>query len=116
MNITGIQDFAATGATQQSAAPGKVAQVQNVEPAAKPEQRKEPSAEELKEIVEKINDNLKTNGSDLRFQLDPDLKRPIVKVIDRATQDVLRQIPTVEMVELSKAIEKMQGVLFSKTA
>lgn len=117
MNINSIPDLTGSyGPAQQSGPAAKVSQVQGVDPAAKAAERKEPSAEELKAIVEKINENLNSNGSDLQFQVDPDLGRPIVKIIDRVTQDVLKQIPSVEMVELSKAIEKMQGVLFSKTA
>jgi flagellar protein FlaG len=34
--------------------------------------------------------------------------------VDRETQEVLKQIPSVEMLKIAKAIEKMQGVLMSR--
>ncbi|NJM33119.1 MAG: flagellar protein FlaG [Limnobacter sp.] len=82
---------------------------------ALPNGSKEPSKAELADMVAKANQAVSKSQSDLQFQMDSDLGRPIVKIIDRETQAVLRQIPTVEMVELSKAIDKMQGVLVSKT-
>ncbi len=45
----------------------------------------------------------------LEFVVDGD--RTIVKVIDRQTRAVLRQIPAPEMIAIGRALERMQGIL-----
>lgn len=113
MNINSLSELQSTGTPKELA----VAPVEKVRSAQPVEQNtKEPTEAELKQMVEKANENLKINNSDLQFEMDTEASRMIVKVIDRDTKEVLRQFPSQEMVELSKAIEKMQGVLVSKTA
>lgn len=114
MNISNLPDIAATTGTSATSQVVNRGQ-QNVETGSQ-KPPVEPTAAELKNAVDSANEALKANRSNLQFTMDPDLNRPVVKIIDTETQDILRQIPSVEMLELSKAIEKMQGVLVSKLA
>lgn len=114
MNISNLPEFSAISSA--SATERVANRVQQNQDTGSAKATVEPTATELKAAVESANEALKANKSDLQFTLDPDLKKPVVKIIDRETKDVLRQIPSVEMLELSKAIEKMQGVLVSKIA
>lgn len=116
MNITNLNDVAATLGNQASVGIEKVSAVSQVTPAKVVKEQAEPSRQELEQAVKRANELIKVNSADLEFQMDPDLKRPIVKVIDRETQTVLRQIPSVEMLEVARAMEKMQGVLVSEKA
>lgn len=74
------------------------------------------STSEVLDIVAKANDAMKSSQSNVLFTVDPDSGERVVKVVDKETQEVLRQIPTVEMLKIAKAIEKMQGVLVSTQA
>lgn len=74
------------------------------------------NAEETREVVKRANASMAESGSDLKFRMDEENGKPIVQIIDRQTEKVIRQIPSVEMLELSKALAKMQGVLVSKIA
>ena len=40
----------------------------------------------------------------------------MVKIIDQHTREVVRQIPSVEALEIAKSIDKMRGLLISQTA
>ena len=40
----------------------------------------------------------------------------MVKVIDRETEDIIRQIPSQEMLDLAKALDKLQGLLIRQKA
>ena len=40
----------------------------------------------------------------------------MVKVIDRSTKEVIRQIPSKEMLELAQALERLQGLLIRQQA
>jgi len=75
-----------------------------------------PSAEEVKQSVEKINSTIQTMNSGLQFSVDEDTKKNVVKVVDMATKDVIRQIPTPEVLAIAKALDKLQGLLVKDKA
>ena len=56
------------------------------------------------------------NASMVEFSLDADSGRIVVKIIDSATQEVVRQIPMEEMLALAKALDKFQGLLLHTKA
>jgi len=81
------------------------------EPAGKP-----PGMDDVRDAVRKIEDAIVPSAQDLRFTIDEDTGTPIIKLIDTTTNTVLRQIPTVEALEISKALDKLQGLLVRETA
>src|SRR5690554_252687 len=62
-----------------------------VEPKS-PAQDQTALAEDLSEAVSQMNDYLQASQRDLRFSIDEELGETIVKVLDRETQEVIRQI------------------------
>lgn len=60
------------------------------------------------------NKAMELNKSNLKFMMDPNSTKPVVQIVDQETQEVLKQIPSVEMLKIAKAIEKMQGILMSR--
>ena len=75
-----------------------------------------PSAPQVNEAVKQINDALKKLSQNLEFSLDKDSDRPIVKVVDKQTNTVIRQIPTEETLEIAKALDRVQGLLIRQKA
>lgn len=51
----------------------------------------------------------------LRYTIDQDTRRPIVQVVDRYTNEVLREIPSQEARKLAAAMRDLLGVLFDLT-
>lgn len=70
----------------------------------------------LEDAVKQTNDFLKPINNSIQFSLDDDTGKTIVKVIDLATKDVIRQIPSEEMISIVKAIDKMKGLLIQQKA
>ncbi|WP_293780335.1 flagellar protein FlaG [uncultured Oxalicibacterium sp.] len=68
------------------------------------------------QALQSINSFLESVSSSLQFSLDQDSKRVIVKVVDKETNDVIRQIPSEEAIEISKALDKLQGLLVNSQA
>jgi flagellar protein FlaG len=66
--------------------------------------------------VKKLNDYVAPALQTIEFSLDHESKRMIVKVVDTATQKVLRQIPNEEVVAMSKTLDKLQGLVIRQTA
>lgn len=75
-----------------------------------------PTLREIREAVAKIEQVIGPNAQDLRFSIDEDSGTTVIKLIDTQTQTVLRQIPTVEAIEISKALNKLQGLLVREKA
>jgi flagellar protein FlaG len=94
-----------------AAAPVAAAPVHAVQQAAAT-----PSHEEVKQSVEKINNTIQTMSRNLQFSVDGDTKMKVVKVIDTSTKQVIRQIPTEEVLAIAKTLDKLQGLLLSEKA
>ena len=76
----------------------------------------EPSRDELEKATKEMNDFVQTLNSAIEFSLDKDTGATVVKVIDTATKEVLRQIPSEEMLAISKALDKVKGLLVQQKA
>lgn len=73
------------------------------------------TADELGEAVENINQFVNSQGRTLNFSVDEESGKPIVKVIDFETKEVIRQIPSEEVLTMAKAIKRLQEDLGSAT-
>ena len=74
------------------------------------------SKDEVKNAVLKLEKFVSSTASDIQFSLDDDSGEPIVKVIDRSTKEVIRQIPSKEMLEIAQALDRLQGLLIKQKA
>ncbi|HJV75570.1 MAG TPA: flagellar protein FlaG [Noviherbaspirillum sp.] len=75
-----------------------------------------PSMNQTNEALKQINDTLKKLSQNLEFKLDEDTERPVVKVVDQQTKEIIRQIPTQEALEIAKALDRVQGLLIRQKA
>ncbi|WP_313324258.1 flagellar protein FlaG [Stutzerimonas nitrititolerans] len=74
------------------------------------------TAESLEEAVSSIKDFVQTIRRDLNFDLDDSSGRTVVKVTDRTTGEVVRQIPTEEALRLAENLEEARSLLFKAQA
>lgn len=75
-----------------------------------------PKPQEVKEAVEKINKTVQAMARNLQFTVDEATQMNVVKVVDVETKDVIRQIPSEEVLAIAKALDKLQGLLFKEKA
>ncbi len=76
-----------------------------------------PSLEKVTQAVQNINKSLQAMSRDLEFSVDTDSNRTIVKVVDSKTKEVIRQIPSNEALEISKALDTaVHGLLMKQQA
>jgi flagellar protein FlaG len=116
-NPAGKQDEAAVRGTPQSNRSAEVNVVEQsvgIAPVAQPEQANDPQA--LEEAVKRIREFVQPINDSIQFSLDDDTGRTIVKVIDLQTQEVLRQIPSEEVLNIAKALDRLQGLLIHNKA
>jgi flagellar protein FlaG len=72
--------------------------------------------EELDQAVKAVNDFVKPFNNALNFSVDQESQTTVVKVIDQSTKEVIRQIPSEEMLALAKALDTMKGLLIQQKA
>ncbi len=106
---------AAQARQAQSAQKSSASSVQTEQSVAQ-NKKVEPSREQLEDAVKATNDFLKPINNGIQFSLDDDTGKTIVKVIDLATKDVIRQFPSEEMLSIAKAIDQMKGLLVHQKA
>jgi flagellar protein FlaG len=106
----------------QSAAPERSAAALNTAPAAPikvgapKEAGAAPGKEELAQALKSINTALQDRSPGLEFSIDRDSDRSVVKVVDKDTQEVIRQMPSREAIEIARALDKLHSIMVRATA
>ena len=70
----------------------------------------------LRDAVQAANKTIQQVTSGIEFSLDEDTGKMVVRVVDTATQEVLRQIPSEEMLAIARAIDRVNGVIINQQA
>jgi flagellar protein FlaG len=78
------------------------------------EDYKKDASIDTKEAMDKIQEAAVLFNRKIRIELEEDLNITIVKVIDSDTEEVIRQIPPEELVELSRNAKDLKGLLINK--
>ncbi len=69
----------------------------------------------LEDAAAKVQKQLNDAGIDLNFSVDKTSGRIVVKVVDQATEKVIRQIPSKEMLAIAQDLDKKpHGLLISQ--
>lgn len=76
----------------------------------------EATAAQIETAVRKVNDALEIRSIGVQFEIDQDTNKVIVKVVDRNSGEVIRQIPNEEVVRISKVMGEMPGLLIDRVA
>lgn len=87
---------------------------------------KEPSAAEqkasaakeaaLRAAVDAGTQSLKQFSASLEFQIDPETKHTVVRVVDTTNNEVIKQIPSAQFLRISNAIEGLQKHILDEKA
>ncbi len=94
------------------------AQSGSIDPLQKPSEKKtekdsgllrELTFEEAAKLAEKGNKLLQTVERNLEFKVDDSTKQIVMSIVDRDTGEVIRQVPSKEMLALAKQIQEMRG-------
>lgn len=79
-------------------------------------QRREPTRSEVTEAVSQIKEFVAQSGKEINFSIDEQSGIRVVKVLDMATNEVVRQIPSEEVVAIARALDKLQGLFLRDKA
>jgi flagellar protein FlaG len=71
----------------------------------------EPTRAQVEQAVAQANRQMTAVAPSLQFEIDPDTQVVVIRLVDRQDQRVLRQVPSVEMLAIARALERMQALL-----
>ncbi len=84
----------------------------------------DPSSEQSPNVTREFANQLAKNLSkvvsavtpSVTFAVDDQSDRMVIRVLDRSTHELIRQIPSEEMLQLARSLDDMRGLLVNKTA
>jgi len=75
-----------------------------------------PSREELQKAVASVESFTQSIRRDLKFSMDDESGKVVVKVTDSKTGEVIRQMPSEEALKLAQRLEEARSLLFKAEA
>ncbi|MDR5172604.1 flagellar protein FlaG [Methylobacillus flagellatus] len=117
MAITNIEAYSQAGSLPSTVRnTGPVASLPGAGSKEPEQQASVASDADVQSAVERINEFISPIMQSIQFSTDVDSGRVVVKVVDSETQKVLRQIPSEEVLAISKALDNLQGLIIRQTA
>lgn len=93
---------------------GKENQTEQIKNQEFNQDKKKASLEDLKQAIDNLNKKLEILNSQLRIEIDKDTGIKVVKVIDKQTNEVIRQIPPDAVLKIAKYLDEVTGLLFNE--
>lgn len=104
--VASAAPFPQTAAPSPVAGPTSPAQAE-----VKPARR-----EDLERALDDVRKAVEPVARNLLFSIDEQSGRTVIKVVDSATKETIRQIPSEEILSIAKALDKLKGLLIKNEA
>ncbi|MCW5626594.1 MAG: flagellar protein FlaG [Burkholderiales bacterium] len=75
-----------------------------------------PSPQDLQKMLAEAQTLLTSRAANLEFSLDDETGKTVVRVVDKETQEVIRQFPSEEMLAVARNLQRIQGFLLEDRA
>ena len=74
------------------------------------------TAEQLFQLVDELNENIHILNTTVSFFIDENTGNTVIRISDRETDEVLREVPTQEVLKLAAKLAEVIGIIVDKTA
>ena len=71
---------------------------------------------ELEQVVSQIQDSVNKIDPQVKFSVEQDLNRVVVKVVERDSGELIRQFPPEEVLRVQRFFEEQSGILLKEEA
>ncbi|MDP3616414.1 MAG: flagellar protein FlaG [Rhodoferax sp.] len=99
---------------QVSQLPSQTERVREAAAADREKKTVEASSTQVSSAVAEINQSLQLASIGVQFEFDKEANTMVTQVIDIESGQLIRQMPSEEVVRISKALGKLQGLLVSQ--
>jgi flagellar protein FlaG len=80
------------------------------------QEKRDVKPEELQKLIEEVKRKFDMLSKYLKIDIDQELEIPVVKIMEKDTNRVIRQIPPDYLLELMKRIDQLLGLLVEREA
>jgi flagellar protein FlaG len=80
------------------------------------QEKRDVKPEELQRLIEEVKRKFDMLSKYLKIDIDQELEIPVVKIMEKDTNRVIRQIPPDYLLELMKRIDQLLGLLVEREA
>jgi len=70
-----------------------------------------PPIVDVAKAVERVNELMSSHQRSLRFAIDPSSGRTVITVINDATNEIVRQIPAAELLEIAHSLDALGSLI-----
>lgn len=107
-SLPNIARFVSTEVAGTGTAPVRV---EPSEPDAEVAAKSEATVEDAQKAVESINLVVQVFNNNVEFSVDKDTGIDVVRVVDKSSNEVIRQLPLDAVISFAKTLETLQGML-----
>jgi flagellar protein FlaG len=75
-----------------------------------------PRRDQVEQAAARVKEVLRGTTSRLEFEIDPDLDKVVIKIFNGESGEIIRQIPSKELLDLAKHLDGPKGVLVREHA
>ena len=75
-----------------------------------------PTREQVEQAAARIKEVLRGTTSRLEIDIDPDLHKAVIKILNGESGEIIRQIPSQELLDLAKDLDEPKGILVRERA
>jgi flagellar protein FlaG len=72
--------------------------------------------EQVEQAAARVKEILRGTTSRLEIEIDPDLHRAVIKILNGESGEIIRQIPSQELLDLAKHLDDPKGLLIRERA
>lgn len=102
--------------SQLSSVPGDTSATSTVDAVAAAKKTEAAKQAALQAAMNAGNKSMQQLSPSLEFQIDPDTKQTVVRVVDTTNNEVIKQIPSAQFLRISSAIEGLQQHILDEKA
>ena len=117
LSVKEAQSAIKVAQTTMSQAKNKLDQIEQSEESIQTDYKSaEKNKEQLEVVVQQLQEFVQTLSKDIAFSVDEDSGRNVVKVTNKETGELVRQIPSEEVLQLATRLSEATGLLVDTKA
>lgn len=116
INVMAADQFQAVAPLQPAASVTRTGEQKTAAAPSPPVKTGDIQPEQVKEAVQQIEQFTQTVAQNLKFSIDEDTGKTVVRIMDSQTNELIRQIPSEEAINIARTLGKIEGLLFNDQA
>jgi len=75
-----------------------------------------PTKDQVEQAAARVKEVLRGTTSRLEIEIDPDLRKAVIRILDGESGEIIRQIPSQEILDLARHLDDPKGLLIRERA